>query len=251
MIRNRSSHFLLFLTASFKAVLVVAVTTFPLFMIGRETLGEGVVALTLLLPVTWSAYKWGQLPGIAAALTAGLCFNFLFIPPLYTFVIGRLEGWIVLGIFMIVTIVVVGRIQASLTLAREAVLKYQLSAALTGLRTQEAVAHATTREFTRMFQTSLVNFIFYPTREDLSVIVSEPPDYRMDRRADRLLSLVNCWGYCGEIQIWRGPLLDLPAEESRLLKDFASQIARALERTRSFEQDYLKREEKVNALSVP
>jgi K+-sensing histidine kinase KdpD len=250
MIHNRSSHFLPFLTASFKAVLVVAVTTLPLFLIGRETLGEGVVALTLLLPVTWSAYKWGQLPGIAAALTAGLCFNFLFIPPLYTFVIGRLEGWIVLAIFMIVTIVVVGRIQASLTLAREAILKYQLSSALTGLRTQEAVAHATTREFTQMFQTSLVNFIYHPTGEDSSMVVSDPPDYRVNRRPDRLLSLVNSWGYCGEIQIWRGPLPDLPAEESRLFMDFTSQIARALERTRSLEKDYLKRKDKVNALSV-
>jgi hypothetical protein len=42
---------------------------------------------------------------------------------------------------------------------------------------------------------------------------------------------LNSWGLAGEIQIWRGVNLDLPLEDSRLLQNFASQTARALERT--------------------
>ena len=66
---------------SLLAVLTVAATTIPLFLIGRDTLGEAVIALLYLVPVTWSANRWGQLPGISAALTAALAFDFLFIPP--------------------------------------------------------------------------------------------------------------------------------------------------------------------------
>ena len=56
-----------YLTSSLLAVITVAVTTIPLFIIGRNTLGEAVIALLYLVPVAWSANRWGQLPGISAA----------------------------------------------------------------------------------------------------------------------------------------------------------------------------------------
>ncbi len=61
-----------YLVTSLLAVLTVAITTIPLFLIGRDTLGEAVIALLYLVPVTWSANRWGQLPGLSAALTAAL-----------------------------------------------------------------------------------------------------------------------------------------------------------------------------------
>lgn len=250
MKENRTTPFFNRLVNVFKAVLVVAVTTLPLYLIGRQTLGEGVVALTYLVPVTWSAYRWGQLPGISAALTAGLCFNFLFIPPLYTFVIDRLEGWLVLAIFMAVALVVVERIQASLTLAREAVLKYDLSSSLTGLRTQDAVAHAVAHQFTQMFQPAQVNVIYYPKGDKVCSVVSEPIDSLLTRRPDRILPLINTWGYCGVIQIWHGFFTELPAEDSRLFRDFTSQIARALERTRSLEAEFVQLTGEKNTITV-
>jgi K+-sensing histidine kinase KdpD len=216
---------------SLLAVLTVTATTVPLFLIGRATLGEAVIALLYLVPVAWSANKWGQLPGISAALTAALVFDFLFIPPLYTFAIARLEGWLVLAIFLGVAILVVGRIQDSLTKAREAVFMYELSSALTGLRTQEAVAHTVARQLQQLFQASLVNVIFYLENRSLSNVVSEPADGMGKGRPDRVLPLLNSWGLVGEIQIWRSVYLDLPSEDGRLLQNFASQTARALERT--------------------
>jgi K+-sensing histidine kinase KdpD len=217
---------------SILAVLAVAGTTVPLYLIGRDTLGEAVIALIYLVPVAWSAFRWGQLPGINAAMAATLAFNFLFIPPFYTFAVGSLEGWLVLAIFLGVAIVVVGRIQASLAQAREATFMYEMSAALTGLRTQEAVAHTAARKTQQLFQASLVNVIFQPEQAALSVVVSEPREATQNRRPDRVLPLLNAWGLVGEILIWRGVHLELPAEDGRLLRNFASQTARALERTR-------------------
>ena len=56
---------------------------------------------------------------------------------------------------------------------------------------------------------------------------------RQIRATDRVLPLLNSWGLVGEIQIWRGGLIELPPEESPLLQNLANQTARALERTRS------------------
>jgi K+-sensing histidine kinase KdpD len=237
MKQNRFSLTLRYLRNSLLAVLAVAITALPLVLIGRDTLGEAVIALLLLVPVTWSASRWGQLPGISAALTASLFFDFFFIPPFYTFAVARLEGWLVLAIFLGVAIVVVGRIQASLSKAREAVFMYELSSALTGLRTQEAVAHTVARQVQQLFQASLVNVIYKPESPMLSVVASEPNNIKTEGRPDRILPLLNCWGLAGEIQIWRGPYMELPVEDSRILQNFASQTAQAFERTHQIEPD--------------
>jgi K+-sensing histidine kinase KdpD len=223
------------LTDSFAALLAVVATAIPLFLIGRQALGEGVVALAFLVPVAWSAYRWGQLPGIAAALAAGLCFNFLFIPPFYTFVIGSLEGWLILAIFLGVAILVVGRIQAGLSQAREATFMYEMSTALCGLRTQEAVAYTAARQIRQLFQADLVTVVFQPAGESPNLAVSAPADRTETRRPDRMLPLVNAWGLIGEIHIWRGSVLEVPPEDSRLLANFTSQVSRSFERTRSLE----------------
>jgi len=237
MKRNRFSFTPKLLPNSLLAVLMVTGTTVLLVLFGRDMLGEAVIALLYLVPVAWSANKWGQLPGISAALTAALAFDFLFIPPFYTFAVARLEGWLVLAIFLGVAILVVGRIQDSLSKAHEAVFMYELSSALTGLRTQEAVAHTVAKQLRQLFQASLVNVIFYPENRSLSIVASEPSDGLGKDRPDRVLPLLNSWGLVGEIQIWRGAIVDLPSDDSRLLQNFAAQTARALERTQQAESE--------------
>jgi two-component system, OmpR family, sensor histidine kinase KdpD len=136
-----------------KGMLSVFAITIPMWLIGRDVLGEAVIGLLYLAPIiAWSASKWGQISGVSAALTAALCFDFLFIPPFYTFVVGSLEGWLVLVIFFAIAIVVVGRIQDSLSKAREATFKYELSTALANARTPDAVAHTTARYIRQLFQ---------------------------------------------------------------------------------------------------
>src|SRR5512139_440808 len=137
------------------AFLSVFVLTILLMLIGRDTLGEAVIALLYLVPVGWSASRWGNGAGVCAAVSAALAFDYFFIPPFYTFAVGRLEGWLVLAIFLVVSIVVIGRIQSGLSKARsserEAVFMYEMSAALAGLRTQESVVHSLATNLQLMF----------------------------------------------------------------------------------------------------
>ncbi len=231
MKQTRFSLTLRYLRNSLLAVIMVAATTIPLVLIGRATLGEAVIALVYLVPVTWSANRWGQLPGISAALTAALAFDFLFTTPFYTFVVDRLEDWLILAIFLGVAIWVVERIQASLSKAREAVFMYEMSAAICGQRTPEAVAYAVAREIQQLFQAMLVNVTFHPDQQSPALVISQPDDVTMKVHPDRLLPIVNSWGLVGEIQIWSGLYSELPSEESRLLQNFSLQTARAFERT--------------------
>jgi K+-sensing histidine kinase KdpD len=223
------------LSNSLLAMLLVIAVTVPMWLIGRDALGEAVIALLYLLPVAWSTYRWGQLPGISAALTAGLAFNFLFIPPFYTFAIARLEGWLVLAIFLGVAIFVVGQIQASITKARETTFMYELCSSLSNVRTPEAVAYTLTRQIQQLFQASLVRVIFKDKGSGSSAVVSQPEGAVREDRPDRILPFVNAWGLIGEIQIWRGIFGELPSEDNALLQNFAAQAARAFERTQSME----------------
>jgi K+-sensing histidine kinase KdpD len=219
------------ISESLLAVLVILATTAIMLLIGRDTLGEAVIALLYLVPIAWSANRWGQQAGIIAALVAALMFDFFFIPPFYTFAVARLEGWLVLAIFLTVAIVVVGRIQASLSTARETVMMYDLSAALTGLHTQDAVAHVAAKHLQQVFPATLVKVIYRPHKDAPDIVVGEPNHAEKTGKPDRQLPLLNTWGLVGEIQIWGSEDIPLPAGDSRLLKNFAMQIANAFERT--------------------
>ena len=220
-----------------RGMLTVLAITIPMWLIGRDVLGEAVISLLYLAPIAWSSSKWGQAAGVSAALTAALCFDFLFIPPFYTFAVGSLEGWLVLVIFFAIAIVVVGRIQESLSKAREATFMYELSSALANVRTQDGVAHIVARYIRQLFQAALVNVTFQQSNQSPRIAVSEPVDSAAKGQPDRVLPILNAWGLVGEIQIWRGEFGDLPSEDSRLLQNFALQAARAFERTLSLEME--------------
>jgi len=229
---------------SILAVLAVAATTALLWLIGRNTLGEAVIALLYLVPIGWSASRWGQGPGLVAAVVAALTFDFFFIPPFYTFTVGSLEGWLVLAIFLAVAVVIVGRVQSGLSKARaserEAIFMYELSTALAGLRTQSAVAYTLARRLEEMFQASSVKVILQAEGQSPSYVASEPREGVGKGKPNRVLPILNAWGLVGEIQLWRG-YTELPPEESRLLQNFALQAAQALERTRLAEaEEHLK-----------
>jgi K+-sensing histidine kinase KdpD len=228
------------LVQSFNGVLAVAATTFVLLLIGRDTVGEAVIALLYLVPVGWSASRWGQVAGMSAALAAALAFDFFFIPPFLTFAVGSLEGWLVLGIFLAVGIVVVGRIQSALSRAltseREAMFMYELSSALSGLRTQAAVAHVVARQLQQLYQAADVKVVLEANELSTGLVAEARRDGPVKGPPDRVLPILNAWGLVGEIQLWRG-LSPLPPEGSRLLENLTSQAAQALERTRLTEAE--------------
>ena len=67
----------------------------------RNQLSNATVALVLVLVVLGVATLWGRRPGIVASVLGMLCFNFFFLPPLYTLTIADPENWITLAAFFI------------------------------------------------------------------------------------------------------------------------------------------------------
>ncbi len=211
------------------ALLTVTAMTAALWLVGRNLLGEGAIALLYLIPVIWSASRMGLVPGICAALSATLFFDYLFIPPFYTFTVGTLEGWLVLAAFLGVAIFVVERIQASINQAREAVLLYELSSALAAQADSESVARTVAQHVQQMFQARLVKFV-YDAGDSFKASVSQPENISLKDRPDIILPIQSPKTLIGEIHIWQGPYTQLPAGGNRLTQNIASQAALAIER---------------------
>jgi K+-sensing histidine kinase KdpD len=222
------------LKSSFSAVLAVGLAGLFLLVTRREIVGEGVVALLLLLVVMGSAYQWGLAGGMSAALSASLVFDYLFIPPYYTFNIGSLEGWLIFIIFFVVAIVVVNRIQSTLSNARiserEAVMMYELSTLLANQRTQDAIAHNVARFLYQHTLPEATRVSIQPKGQSEQTTAQEPPDAVMTTKPDRILPLLNSWGLVGEIQIWRSSDFELPDSDGRLFRNIALQVGVAIER---------------------
>ncbi len=218
------------------AVGLVLATTAVFLLIGRDVLGEGVIALLYLVPIGWSTTRWGQLPGLSAALTAALAFDFFFIPPFYTFAVGSLEGWLIIVIFLAVAAVIVGRIQYGLHRAhvreREALFMYELSTSLAGARTPEAVARTLARQIQQMLQASLVQVEIEPEGPSGALMVGVPTSTSSAEKPDQILPLLAPHRLIGEIRLWQGPA-PLPPSNGILLQNFAEQGALALERVQS------------------
>ncbi len=215
------------------AVGLVLATTALFLLIGRSVLGEGVIALLYLVPISWSTTRWSQLAGMCAAVTAFLTFNFFFIPPFYTFQIGSVEGWLMLIIFLTVATVIVGRIQYGLQRAhvreREALFMYELSTSLAGARTSETVARTLARQLQQMLQAELVQVVVEPDRAEDSIMVGVPSSTSAAENPDQVLPMLAPHRMVGEIRLWRGRT-PLPAANGILLQNFAEQGALAIER---------------------
>ena len=82
------------------AVLGVAAVTAVLLPFQAE-LSTATVALALLLLVLFLATIWGRLPAIVASVLATACFNFFFLPPIFTFTVADPQNWVALAAFLI------------------------------------------------------------------------------------------------------------------------------------------------------
>jgi two-component system sensor histidine kinase KdpD len=226
---------------SLSAVLAVAATTIFLLLGRRDVIGEGVIALVFLFPVTWAAYSRGLGAGMSAALTAALMFDFFFIPPYYTFTVGRPEGWLILGIFFVVAIVVVERIQSTLAKARtseqEAVSMYEFSTLLAGLRSQHAIALNVARFIRQRYLAEQVIVWIQLKTQPAKTISTEPGDKNLISKPDCILPILTSWGLVGEVQIWRSADAMIPSPESRLFRNIALQIGLAIERVQITEYE--------------
>jgi PAS domain S-box-containing protein len=67
----------------------------------HDQLNDTTVALALLLMVLFVSIVWGRGPGMVASAIGMLCFNFFFLPPLYTFTIADPRNWVAFAAFII------------------------------------------------------------------------------------------------------------------------------------------------------
>ena len=226
---------------AFSAVAFISGTAFILMMAQRELIGEGVIAMVFLLGVAWSAYRWGLGAGMSAALTASLMFDFFFIRPFFTFTVARPEGILSLLIFFLVAIVMVERIQATLSAAhaseREAILMYEFTTVLAGLRSLDAITRRVAQFAHQRFMADTVIVIIHQKGKEETFSAQSPQDKVLTTKPDVVLPLIDSWGLIGEMQFWRGAEMALPSPESRLFRNVALQVGLAIERVQITEYE--------------
>ena len=67
----------------------------------HDHLNSTFVAMAFLLMVLFVALLWGSWPGRVAAVLGMLCFDFFFLPPIYSFAIDDKQDWIALAAFLV------------------------------------------------------------------------------------------------------------------------------------------------------
>ena len=77
----------------------------------QQQVNATTVALSFLLVVLFVALFWGSRPALLAAVLGMFCFNFFFLPPLYTLTIAHGENWVALIVFF-TTALAVGQLSA-------------------------------------------------------------------------------------------------------------------------------------------
>jgi len=88
-------------------LMVSAVTLFGFLLKNHIELIN--IALLYQLPVTMSAFWWGRWPSYFAAIMSMLLFDFLFIPPVFTFTVDDVRYIWSFAIFLVVAFVIGGR----------------------------------------------------------------------------------------------------------------------------------------------
>jgi two-component system, OmpR family, sensor histidine kinase KdpD len=200
----------------------------------RGVLDGTVVALLLLIPVGGITARWGLGPGITAALTAFLAFNYLFIAPYFTFTVHRPGDLGVLLVFLVVAVVMsqlVARAQAGARTAaareREATQLYELSTALAGAREPRKIASTLGEQLLASLECQHVEIRLAQQEEATALVPSGVPS--PERPPDFTTPIHGMHGTLGEIRMWRGTSA-LAAADERLVKTFAGHGALALER---------------------
>lgn len=220
--------------------------------------------MVYLLAVVMIALRFGRGPAVTAAVLNVAAFDFLFVPPRFTFAVADIQYLLTFAIMLIVALVVANltasvRLQAKVAGHRErrTALLYGMSRELTASRGQETLARVAVRHIGEVFDSQAV--VLLPAADGPIAYpkgISQPASYR---GADlSIAQWVHDHGRAaglgtdtlpGAEAVYLplrvaddalGVLAVLPAnprhvllpEQFHLLETFAAQIAAALERTR-------------------
>jgi two-component system, OmpR family, sensor histidine kinase KdpD len=241
------------------AALAVAEAVQPVF--GIEN-----VDLVFLTAIVGIAVRYGLLPSLVATVAASLCYNYFFLPPIYTFTITDPNNIAAFVLFTIVAVIVShfaarGRTQtvAAHERVRTVELLYAFSRKLAGVGTLDDVLWATAYQAALMLKVRVV--LLLPENGSIAVKAGYPPEdilddadvaaakwaWQNDRAAGRgsdtlpgakrlFLPMRTGRGAIGVIGIDSdkpGPLLT--PDQRRLLDALVDQSALAIERVRLVE----------------
>lgn len=229
----------------------------------RPWLGVESVDLVFLTAVMGIAIRYGLFPSLAASVAASLCYNFFFLPPIFTFTITdpiNVAAFISFTVVAVIVSNIAARVrgQATIAIGRAATTEalYAFSRKLAGAGELDDVLWAAAYQIASMLKVSVV--LLLPDGEELSVRAGYPPEDRLDqsdlaaaawawknerpagRGADTLpgaqrlfLPMRTGEGVVGVVGIHSdksGPLLT--PDQRRLLDALSDQIALAIERVR-------------------
>jgi two-component system sensor histidine kinase KdpD len=227
----------------------------------HQMLGLASVAMTFLTAVLVAAVVYGLWPALFASFASVLAYNFLFLPPLYTFTIADPENVVALFYFGITAVIasnLTARVRAQAIVARQRARTteelYHFSRKLAGAANEDDLLWATVHQIALMLKVRVV--ILLPEEGTIVVRAGYPPEDRLDV-AD-LAAAKWCWeksraagrgsdtlpgakrlfmpmhtgrGAVGVVGIDRdepGPILT--PDQHRLLDALADQAALAIER---------------------
>jgi two-component system, OmpR family, sensor histidine kinase KdpD len=150
-------------------------------------LGLENVDLVFLTAVVAVAVRYGLWPSLLASVVASLCYNFFFLPPIYTFTITDPTNIAAFFFFMLIAILVSNvaarvRTQADTALGRIKTTEqlYAFSRKLAGTATLDDVLWATAYQTALMLKVRVV--LLLPEDGLLTVKAGYPPEDQLDRR---------------------------------------------------------------------
>ena len=143
------------------------------------------VDLVFLTAVVGVAARFGLWPSLLASLEAALCYNFFFLPPIYTFTIADPHNIAAFALFTLVAVVVShvaarGRTQAVTAQARVKAVEslYAFSRKLAGAGTLDDVLWATAYQTALMLKMRVV--LLLPSDGSIAVKAGYPPEDMLD-----------------------------------------------------------------------
>jgi two-component system sensor histidine kinase KdpD len=218
------------------AALVCAGIVTLILLLFQPFLEIQLIALLFLVPVMLSTVLWGLIPGVLAAMTAFLAFNFYFIQPYHTFAVHKTLDLITLIIFLVVAVLIsqlIGQTRRGMQLARsrewEATRMYELISALSGLQDSNSIAQTLAAHTLETFRIDRVDINIAAREEKPAIRVSVPAGATIDGAATIHTFLETARGKEDEMFLW-DKQSRLSSEELRLLSAYCSQGALSLER---------------------
>jgi two-component system sensor histidine kinase KdpD len=186
------------------ALVIVAIGLVAAELIQRP-LGIENVDLVFLTAVVSVAVRYGLWPSLMASVAASLCYNFFFLPPVYTFTITDPTNVAAFFFFMLIALLVsnVGsRVRTQAVSAMERVRTteslYAFSRKLAGTATLDDVLWATAYQTALMLKVRVV--LLLPEEGVLTVKAGYPPEDQLDK-AD--LAAAN-WAWASDRTAGRG-----------------------------------------------